>query len=73
MAGPELAQLLQQSKPALKVIFTSGYDTQKLAKDYTLAPGTNFIQKPFHARKLAETVHDCLTAPAAAAPPAAKV
>jgi two-component system cell cycle sensor histidine kinase/response regulator CckA len=72
MSGPELAQLLQKSKPALKVIFTSGYDTQKLAKDYTLAPGTNFIQKPFHARKLAETVHDCLSALATAAKPAAK-
>jgi len=60
MAGVELAENLQASKPSLKVIYTSGYDTQKLAKDLGLKDGLNFIQKPFHARKLAETVYDCL-------------
>jgi PAS domain S-box-containing protein len=60
MTGPELAHTLQASKPDLKVIYTSGYDTQKLAKDLALTDGSNFIQKPFHARKLAETVYDCL-------------
>ncbi len=60
MTGPELAQILQESKPELKVVFTSGYDAQKLAKDLALTDGSNFIQKPFHARKLAETVYDCL-------------
>ena len=60
MTGPELAHTLQESKPGLKVIYTSGYDTQKLAKDLAVNDGSNFIQKPFHARKLAETVYDCL-------------
>jgi two-component system, cell cycle sensor histidine kinase and response regulator CckA len=60
MTGPELAHTLQSSKPELKVIYTSGYDAQKLAKDLALTDGSNFIQKPFHARKLAETVFDCL-------------
>ncbi len=62
MTGPELAQILQASKPELKVIYTSGYDAQKLAEDLALTDGSNFIQKPFHARKLAETVYDCLNA-----------
>jgi len=62
MAGPELAQILQASKPSLKVIYTSGYDTGKLTQAPALREGFNFIQKPFHARKLAETVHDCLNA-----------
>ncbi len=60
MAGRELAEILQASKPGLKVIYTSGYDAQKLANDLALKEGLNFIQKPFHARKLAETVYDCL-------------
>jgi CheY-like chemotaxis protein len=60
MTGPELAEILQQSKPTLKVIFTSGYDTGKLSHLPSLKEGVNFIQKPFHARKLAETVHDAL-------------
>ena len=60
MAGPELAEILQTSKPDLKVVYTSGYNAEKLGKDFTLSKGMNFIQKPFHARKLAETVYDCL-------------
>jgi CheY-like chemotaxis protein len=60
MAGPELAEILQKSKPGLKVVFTSGYDTDKLQQMPSLKEGVNFIQKPFHARKLAETIHDCL-------------
>ncbi len=60
MAGPELADILKSSKPGLKVVYTSGYNTEKLARDFTLDRGSNFIQKPFHARKLAETVYDCL-------------
>jgi PAS domain S-box-containing protein len=60
MAGPELAQILKSAKPSIKVVYTSGYNTEKLMKDFTLDRGANFIQKPFHARKLAETVYDCL-------------
>jgi DNA-binding NtrC family response regulator len=60
MSGQELAELLQKSKSGLKVVFMSGYDTQKLAKDNMLPAAATFLQKPFHARKLAETVYDCL-------------
>jgi CheY-like chemotaxis protein len=60
MAGPDLAEILKSSKPGLKVIYTSGYNTEKLAKDFTLDGTSHFLQKPFHARKLAETVYDCL-------------
>jgi nitrogen-specific signal transduction histidine kinase/CheY-like chemotaxis protein len=60
MAGPELAEILKTSKPGLKVVYTSGYNTEKLAREFTLDRTSHFIQKPFHARKLAETVYDCL-------------
>jgi two-component system cell cycle sensor histidine kinase/response regulator CckA len=62
MTGPELAEILKTSKPGLKVIYTSGYDAGKLGNAIDLKEGRNFIQKPFHARKLAETVYDCLNA-----------
>ncbi len=65
MSGQELAELLQKSKSGLKVVFMSGYDTQKLAKDHMLPTAATFLQKPFHARKLAETVYDCLAGKAA--------
>ena len=62
MGGRNWREILQASKPALKVIYTSGYDAGKLSHVSALREGLNFIQKPFHARKLAETVHDCLHA-----------
>ncbi len=60
MGGQELAKILQAERPDLKVIFTSGYDTGRLAGDFRPTTGAVFIQKPFHARKLAETVFDTL-------------
>jgi DNA-binding NtrC family response regulator len=60
MSGRELAKILQAEKPDLKVIYTSGYDTARLAGDLPPAQGAAFIQKPFHARALAETVFDTL-------------
>lgn len=62
MTGRELAEKLQAEKPALKVIFTSGYNPDAVGKDFVLLEGLNFLQKPFHPRKLAETVRDCLDA-----------
>ncbi|MGD0813009.1 MAG: response regulator [Verrucomicrobiota bacterium] len=60
MAGPELARILQEAKPALKVLYTSGYNTERLAKEFPPGTRVNFVQKPFHARKLAEVVYYCL-------------
>jgi PAS domain S-box-containing protein len=61
MAGTELAKILQASKPSLKVIFTSGYNIERLAKEFPAGTKINLIQKPFHARKLAEVVYETLS------------
>ncbi|MGP8201005.1 MAG: response regulator [Limisphaerales bacterium] len=60
MAGPELARILQKAKPDLKVLYTSGYNNERLAKEFPPGTRVNFVQKPFHARKLAEVVYGCL-------------
>ena len=60
MSGQELAKILQAEKPGLKVIYTSGYDSARLGGDSMPARGAVFIEKPFHARKLAETIYDTL-------------
>ena len=62
MAGTELARILKQSNPALKVLYTSGYDAERLAKEFPPGTVVNLVQKPFHARKLAEMVFDTLNA-----------
>jgi PAS domain S-box-containing protein len=61
MAGFELAKTLQAEKPALKIIYTSGYDTERLTQELMPPGDAKFIQKPFHARKLAEAVFETLS------------
>ena len=60
--GRELAELLWAEQPALKVIFTSGYSPDVVGKDWVLRRGFNYVQKPYHPRKLAKAVRDCLDA-----------
>jgi two-component system, cell cycle sensor histidine kinase and response regulator CckA len=64
MAGTELARILQAAKPGLRVLFTSGYDADRLAKEFPPGTAVNLVQKPFHARKLAEMVFETLKVPA---------
>ena len=59
MTGRQLAEQLQSDKPALKVIYTSGYSTE-VGKGLSLIEGVNFLQKPYPSGKLARTVRDCL-------------
>jgi PAS domain S-box-containing protein len=60
MTGYDLAQRLRSEQPQLKVIYTSGYSTDILGKDPTLIRDGNFLQKPYHPHRLAETIRDCL-------------
>jgi two-component system, cell cycle sensor histidine kinase and response regulator CckA len=62
MAGTELARILQDAKPGLKVLYTSGYDADRLAKEFPAGTPIRLLQKPFHARKLAEMVFGTLNA-----------
>ena len=56
MSGRELAERLLGSNPALKVIYTSGYNPEFAGKTFGLRDGVDFLAKPFAAPKLAETV-----------------
>jgi nitrogen-specific signal transduction histidine kinase len=60
VSGHELAELFQQQKPGLKVIYISGYSADAAAKNLELVQGINFLQKPYDAEKLTLTVRTCL-------------
>ena len=60
MTGRELSERLYGEKPSLKVIFTSGYSSDIVGKDFVLREGLNFLQKPYPPEKLTRTVRDCL-------------
>jgi two-component system, cell cycle sensor histidine kinase and response regulator CckA len=62
MAGTELAKILQAQKPLLKVLYTSGYNAERLEKEFPPGTKVNLVQKPFHARRLAEMVYQTINA-----------
>jgi len=60
MAGTELARILQASKAGLRVLYTSSFSAERLAKEFPTSAPIQLVQKPFHAHKLAEMVFDSL-------------
>jgi CheY-like chemotaxis protein len=60
ISGRELAKKILSDKPNLKVIYSSGYSLAVVGTDMVLQEGLNFLQKPYHPRKLAQAVRDCL-------------
>ena len=61
MTGRQLADKLKAQNPGLKVIYSSGYSVDLVSEDgLELSEGLNFLQKPYHPQKLAQTVRSCL-------------
>jgi two-component system, cell cycle sensor histidine kinase and response regulator CckA len=62
MAGPELASLLIERRPSLKVIYMSGYTDDALDRRGVREAGVAFLQKPFTRDTLSRAVRDALEA-----------
>jgi CheY-like chemotaxis protein len=63
LTGRQLAEKLRAQNPALKVIYSSGYSVDLVSDEgLDLSDGLNFLQKPYHPQKLAQTVRACLDA-----------
>ncbi len=58
--GRELAEKMWSAEPDLKVIFTSGYSSDIVGRDFKLDPELNFLQKPYNPQVLALSVRRCL-------------
>lgn len=50
ISGAEMVQHFRATKPDLKVIYTSGYCLDSVARGLPLESGVNFLQKPFGAQ-----------------------
>jgi two-component system cell cycle sensor histidine kinase/response regulator CckA len=60
MSGPELAEALLQQRPAVKVVFVSGFPEGSVAPDGVLKPGTVLLQKPFTIKLLSAKLREVL-------------
>jgi CheY-like chemotaxis protein len=65
LTGPQLANELARRKPALRIVFMSGYPNDRL-----LESGAAFLAKPFNPSSLSRTIRRELDRPAARSYPA---
>ncbi len=60
LKGTDLAQRLVRFRPAIKVLYVSGFASQVAIPLGSVSPNVSFLQKPFAAETLATKVRECL-------------
>jgi two-component system cell cycle sensor histidine kinase/response regulator CckA len=60
MSGKETAEWMQSLYPQMQVIYMSGYTDNTIVQKGILAPGLDFIEKPFSSEGLARKVREVL-------------
>jgi two-component system, cell cycle sensor histidine kinase and response regulator CckA len=62
MTGPKAVELIARTRPAMKVLYISGYSDEAVVRQGLIGPGRAFINKPFGAEFLLRRVRDVLEA-----------
>jgi two-component system cell cycle sensor histidine kinase/response regulator CckA len=60
ISGPAMVKELRKIKPALKIIFISGYGEEAFTKEYGESRDFDFIPKPFTLKQLASKVKEVI-------------
>jgi len=60
-SGPELVTRLVERRPALKVIYMSGYTDDAIVHHGVLDPGIAFVHKPFTSESLGQKIREVLS------------
>ena len=60
MSGGQLAELLAEKYPKMRVLFVSGYSEKVVLRHNILDVQTNFLQKPFTLKSLAAKIREVL-------------
>jgi FixJ family two-component response regulator len=63
LSGPEMAACILSLRPAIKVMYMSGYASDAIGNNGVLDPGTTFLQKPFTPDTLLDKVRETLDTP----------
>ncbi len=63
MSGPELARQVVALRPDVRVIFTSGYTNDAIARQGVFDPSVAFIPKPYRPKALARKIQEVLIEP----------
>ena len=60
MSGPDLARLIRRLHPEVRTLYMSGYPDEAISQHGVLAPGTDFIAKPFAAGAVLRRIRQVL-------------
>ena len=60
MSGPMIADEIAALKPAIKVLFMSGFDNTQVVQRYVVEKGYSLLVKPFTMEQLAQKVQAAL-------------
>jgi CheY-like chemotaxis protein len=63
MSGRELGDRLRQKRPAIRLMYMSGYTDDVLVRTGALGPGMAFLQKPLRPGLLATKIREALDSP----------
>ncbi len=63
MSGRELVECLCPRHPGIKILYLSGYAEDAVTRHGVLAPGINFLQKPFNPSMLRRKIREVLNGP----------
>ena len=63
MGGKVMAEWLKSTYPDIKVLFTSGYTNDAIARHGVLEPGVAFLPKPYTPATLTQKVREMLDSP----------
>jgi PAS domain S-box-containing protein len=63
MSGPDLARLIRRLHPEIRTLYMSGYPDEAISQHGVLAPGTDFIAKPFTAEAVLRRMRQVLERP----------
>jgi two-component system cell cycle sensor histidine kinase/response regulator CckA len=60
LSGPDIASLLGERFPKLKVVYMSGFTDDMVFRHGVITAGVNFLQKPFTPASLTQKVRAIL-------------
>jgi signal transduction histidine kinase/ActR/RegA family two-component response regulator len=68
VSGLQLARQLLHEKPALRILYTSGYSPEIAGRELTIRDGVNYLAKPYELDRLFRTVRAALDSEQSQAP-----
>ncbi|HYL15060.1 MAG TPA: hypothetical protein VEV41_18615 [Terriglobales bacterium] len=67
-SGTDLAEILMQSRPEIRLLYTSGYTDDFVSQQEVLSRRTSLLEKPFSLESLLGKVREVLDAGSAREP-----